>query len=482
MTPGCGFSRQLSCLARAPAAASLQTKAIAAPTTPPAPAQNPFAGAKIYGDPEFAKMVARATAATPEDAARLKKVATFPVAFWLESLETAKLAGPALDEIAKQQAAGGEPLVPTFVVYNLPNRDCSAAGSRGELSVDKNGEALYQSQFIDVIAAAFKAHPNQKITVVLEPDSLGNLVTNMAVPTCAAAEQIYRRGMAYAIATLSLPNVYIYVDGAHAGWLGWPKNLPKGAQLFKEVLDAAGGADRIRGFAINVSNYDPPRDPSGAKRSNPDDPSQDELGYAEDLSAALAKLGVTGKGFIIDTSPQRQGVHPLDARQLVQRQGRGPRRAPARRAGAEHRRLPVDQDAGRIGRHRRPQGGALRRELRLRRRHARRPRGRRAVRALPARPRQERRPAAVTRPIGTATLLQRRVMSSMVKLALPGHAVRELRVDGESDLVHPLQARARSAHDLGGPRRRTEAGDGNPRDLPGVRECDVGDDVEAPGV
>ena len=78
--------------------------------------------------------------------------------------------------------------------------------------------------------------------------------------------------------------------------------MPKGAQLFKEVLDAAGGADRIRGFAINVSNYDPPRDPNGAKRSNPDDPSQDELGYAEDLAAALAKLGVTGKGFIIDTS------------------------------------------------------------------------------------------------------------------------------------------------------------------------------------
>jgi cellulose 1,4-beta-cellobiosidase len=302
MTPRSWLLPSILLLGACASGGSVQTKAIVKPTTPPAPAQNPFAGGKIYGDPEFAKMVARAPAATPEDAARLKKLATFPVAFWLESLETAKLAGPALDELAKQQAAGAEPLVPTFVVYNLPNRDCAAAGSRGELSVDKNGEALYQTQFIDVIAAAFKAHPNQKITVVLEPDSLGNLVTNMAVPTCAAAEQIYRRGMAYAIATLSLPNVYIYVDGAHAGWLGWPKNLPKGAQLFKEVLDAAGGADRIRGFAINVSNYDPPRDPSGSKRSNPDDPSQDELGYAEDLGAALAKLGVTGKGFIIDTS------------------------------------------------------------------------------------------------------------------------------------------------------------------------------------
>jgi cellulose 1,4-beta-cellobiosidase len=284
------------------AGSSLKPKALAIPTTPPAPAQNPFAGAKLYGDPEFAKMVARVPAPAPEDAARLKKLATFPVAFWLESLETAKLAGPALDELARHEAAGGGPAVPLFVVYNLPNRDCAAAGSRGELSVEKNGEALYQHQFIDVIAAAFRAHPNQKIAVVLEPDSLPNLVTNLVLPTCAAAEQIYRRGIAYAITQLSLPNVYIYMDAAHAGWLGWPKNLPKGAQLFKEVLDMAGGADRIRGFALNVSNYNPPRDPKGAKKSNPDDPSQDELGYAEDLSAAMAKLGVTGKGFLIDTS------------------------------------------------------------------------------------------------------------------------------------------------------------------------------------
>ena len=106
--------------------------------------------------------------------------------------------------------------------------------------------------------------------MVLEPDSLANLVTNMAVPTCAAAEQIYRRGIAYAISKLSLPNVYIYIDGAHAGWLGWPKNLPKGASACsRRCWTMAGGADRIRGFALNVSNYDPPRDPNGAKRRTP---------------------------------------------------------------------------------------------------------------------------------------------------------------------------------------------------------------------
>src|SRR5438045_2875745 len=169
-------------------------KQIAAPTTPPAPAVNPFLGARFYVDPEFAKTAAKVTAPTPADGARLKKLATFPTAVWLESLETAKLAGPTLDDALKQEAAGGGPVVPVFVVYNLPNRDCAAEGSRGELFADKGGEALYQSQFIDVIATAFAAHPSQKIAVVLEPDSLPNLVTNAELPACAAAQQVYRRG------------------------------------------------------------------------------------------------------------------------------------------------------------------------------------------------------------------------------------------------------------------------------------------------
>jgi cellulose 1,4-beta-cellobiosidase len=280
---------------------STQAKPIGAPTTQPAPNVNPFTGAKFYVDPEFARTVARAPTSTPEDAARMKKLAKFPTAVWLETLETAKLAGPTLDDALKQEATAGGPVVPVFVVYNLPNRDCSAEGSRGELFVDKGGEALYQTQFIDVIAAAFAAHPSQKVAVILEPDSLPNLVTNLEVPTCAAAEQIYRRGIAYAITKLSMPNVYIYLDAAHAGWLGWPKNLPKAVALFKEVITTAGGPDRIRGFAVNVSNYDPPREPK-AKKNGPDDPSQDEIGYAEDFAAGLAKVGITGKGFIIDTS------------------------------------------------------------------------------------------------------------------------------------------------------------------------------------
>ena len=306
LVTGIGLTAFAFGAACASSSSSLQPKAITASTAGLPPAVNPFQGARFYVDPEFARTVARVPTATPEDAARMKKVAAFPTAVWLESVETAKLAGPTLDDALKQEAAGGGPVVPMFVVYNLPNRDCSAEGSRGELFVDKNGEARYQTEFIDVIAAAFAAHPSQKIAVVLEPDSLPNLVTNIEVPTCAVAEQIYRRGVAYAISKLSMPNVFIYVDAAHAGWLGWPKNLPKAVTVFKEVLAMAGGADRIRGFAVNVSNYDPNKEPK-AQKSGPDDPSQDELGYVADLAAGLAKVGITGKGFLIDTSRNGRG-------------------------------------------------------------------------------------------------------------------------------------------------------------------------------
>ena len=74
----------IGCAAAACASTSSTTpKQIAAPTTPPAPAVNPFQGARFYVDPEFARTVAKVTAPTPEDGARLKKMAAFPTAVWL---------------------------------------------------------------------------------------------------------------------------------------------------------------------------------------------------------------------------------------------------------------------------------------------------------------------------------------------------------------------------------------------------------------
>jgi cellulose 1,4-beta-cellobiosidase len=291
-----GVTLALSCAAHTPAPA-----AVVPATSPHAPeAVNPFAGSRLYVNPDYARTVEAVAARAPAEAAGLRKLAAQPTAVWLDSIEKTRELPRYLDDAQTQEAAGGKPVLPVFVVYDLPSRDCAAEASNGELGPDAAGEARYQRDYVDAIAAAFKAHAGQRIVVVLEPDSLANIATNLGVERCAAAEPVYRRAIAYAIATLSLPNVFIYLDAAHAGWLGWPRNLAKIVQVYKEVLTAAGGADRIRGFALNVSNYDVVTDPTN-KRTNPDEPSPDELTYARDLAEGLAGVGIKRKGFLIDT-------------------------------------------------------------------------------------------------------------------------------------------------------------------------------------
>lgn len=284
---------------RHPEASALS--AIVPPTTAAAPENvNPFAGARLYRNPDYVRAVQALEAAHPADAPLLRKMEALPTAIWLSWISDTKELPRQLADVRREEQAAGQPVVPVFVVYDLPGRDCAAAASAGELTPDAAGEARYQHEFIDPIAAAFRAHPEQRIVVILEPDSLSNVVTNSDRPSCHVAAGIYKRGIAYAITQLSLPNVFLYVEAAHAGWLGFPKNIGRAASLYKEVLDMAGGPSRIHGFALNVSNYDPAVDPAKTPRDRTTAAS-DETGYAADLTKALADVGITGKKFVIDT-------------------------------------------------------------------------------------------------------------------------------------------------------------------------------------
>ncbi len=268
---------------------------------PPGEGGNPFADARFFVNPEFTAQVESTAASAPAaDGARVRKAGGFATALWLDSIDHAHRASSVLDQALALQRQGGEPVVPVFVLYDLPGRDCSAVASSGELGLGA-GEGRYRAEFVDPLAAAFRAHPDERIVAILEPDSLANLATNLDKPGCAAAEQAYRRGIAYAIKTLSLANVSLYLDAAHAGWLGWDANRAKIAHVFREVLDEAGPSARVRGFATDVSNFDPLSDGDG-KRPEASNPCPDELTYVAKLSASLAEVGITGKGFIIDTS------------------------------------------------------------------------------------------------------------------------------------------------------------------------------------
>jgi cellulose 1,4-beta-cellobiosidase len=88
-----------------------------------------------------------------------------------------------------------------------------------------------------------------------EPDSLANLVTNLNVAKCANAANAYKTLTTYAIKTLNLKNVIMYLDAGHAGWLGWTANIGPAAELFGSLYKAAGSPAAVRGLVTNVANY-----------------------------------------------------------------------------------------------------------------------------------------------------------------------------------------------------------------------------------
>lgn len=155
---------------------------------------------------------------------------------------------------AANQAGASPPYAGLFVVYDLPDRDCAAAASNGEYSVANNGIANYKA-YIDAIVTQLKAFPDIRTILVVEPDSLANMVTNLSVQKCASAQSAYYECINYALEQLNLPNVAMYIDAGHAGWLGWAANLQPAATLYAQVYANASKPAAVRGLATNVANY-----------------------------------------------------------------------------------------------------------------------------------------------------------------------------------------------------------------------------------
>ncbi|KAG8684925.1 hypothetical protein FRC11_011421, partial [Ceratobasidium sp. 423] len=105
-------------------------------------------------------------------------------------------------------------------------------------------------------------------------------------PKCGNAAPAHKRLLGLAVALLQLPNVSLYLDGAHAGWLGWPDNLAPTAAILGEILNNAkthNAKATVRGLATNVSNYN--------GLGNQEQQGRDELEYINDLSPLLEQAG-----------------------------------------------------------------------------------------------------------------------------------------------------------------------------------------------
>ena len=139
---------------------------------------------------------------------------------------------------------------------------CCTYNSNGTCNYQASGDCSagiheYTSQYIDPIYPILQKYQNSvDIVLVVEPDSLPNLATNLGDPNCgnAATQAAYKTGVAYAINKFKSLNVTMYLDAAHGGWLGWSDNLLKYVSLLQSMdFDL----NSLRGFTTNVANYQP---------------------------------------------------------------------------------------------------------------------------------------------------------------------------------------------------------------------------------
>ncbi|POS76293.1 exoglucanase-6A [Diaporthe helianthi] len=252
-----------------------------------------------YYRAEIEAAASNMTSPLKEQALKVADVGSF---LWVDTIANIARLEPAIAEVPCDHILG-------VVVYDLPGRDCAAKASNGELAVGELDR--YKTEFIDPIAAIIKANPNTAFALLIEPDSLPNLVTNIDLQTCQNSASGYREGVAYALKTLNLPNVVQYLDAGHGGWLGWNDNLKPGAEELASAYKAAGSPSQFRGISTNVAGWNSWDATPGEFASDPDgqyNAAQNEKKYIELFGAALATAGMPNHA-IIDTG--RNGVQGL---------------------------------------------------------------------------------------------------------------------------------------------------------------------------
>ena len=153
---------------------------------------------------------------------------------------------------AASKRAAKAKAVPTFVVYNVPGRDCSQYSSGGAGS-----DEAYRA-WIDGFAQGLVK--KQKVIVVVEPDGLTNLPSDCPgaypgqdvgtfpnpAPGTLTAGRIADIAYAGKVIRKADTKALVYLDSGHSGW--------KGVGDATARLRAA-GVDRAQGFSLNVSNY-----------------------------------------------------------------------------------------------------------------------------------------------------------------------------------------------------------------------------------
>ena len=252
------------------------TETAAGSTSTPSHVVNPFTGSNWYVNPNYTSEVATSVAgASGTLASQMTLVGQQSTGIWLDhigaiyggSANSSRMSLQAQLANAVSKESGSTPEIVPIVVYDLPNRDCAALASNGELTVNNNGLQYYEQDYINPIAQILTdyEHTNLRIVAIIEPDSLPNLVTNLSDANCSQANSsgAYVSGVQYALNKLhAIPNVYNYIDIAHSAWLGWPSNMGPAVSLYKSVASGTtAGVASVDGFISNTANYTPTTEP-----------------------------------------------------------------------------------------------------------------------------------------------------------------------------------------------------------------------------
>ncbi|RYZ95280.1 MAG: cellobiohydrolase, partial [Moraxellaceae bacterium] len=285
--------------------------------------QNPFDGAKWYVNQDWA------TQAIAYGGAAGAKIAKYSTAVWMDRIGAIDPADPTVMGLRDHLDAALDQGANVFqvVVYDLPNRDCFALASNGELKIKENGFNRYKNEYVNPLAAilADSKYRGIRIIAIIEPDSLPNLVTNLSDPDCqeAAGAGGYVEATQYTLNKLSpITNVYSYIDIGHSGWLGWDTNFSAATTFIANAIKGTTkGVNSIDGFISNTANATPLKEPyldAYANAAMPGsnggvqvrqakfyewNPNFSELAYVKAWRTKMISLGFPeGIGMLIDTS------------------------------------------------------------------------------------------------------------------------------------------------------------------------------------
>jgi endoglucanase len=194
------------------------------------------------------------------DAHLMGRLAGQPEATWLtgpSSLSTLSLT---------LRWARAQHQLPTYVLYDIPGRDCGSYSRGGAAS-----PSAYRA-WVRQIAARIGSTP---VVLVIEPDALPEMTCWSGSEQATAYELIGFDAATFA----SKPNATVYIDAGDSTW--------QSVQTMVVRLRRA-GVSRVRGFALNVAAFET---------------TAASLAYGKRIARALG-----GKHFVIDTGRNGRGA------------------------------------------------------------------------------------------------------------------------------------------------------------------------------